>query len=309
MGEPVFLTGGSGFVGGALLERLLTEGRAVRALTRSPAAAERLRAQGAEPVLGDVLDLEGLGRAMRGAGLVFHAAGVNAFCPADPGPMFRANVEGSANVVRAAAVTGVARVVYTSSAATLGEATGTVGDEAAVHRGWFLSAYERSKYEAERRVLEMAATLGVDVVCVNPSSVQGPGRTRGTARWLIRYANGQLGWMVDTQVSLVDIADCTAGHLLAAGAGVAGSRYVLNGATLPVRRLLRVVEEVSGQVHPVRWVPGPVALAGAAMVEAAFRLRRRRPPVCREMMRTLLHGHRYDGSRATRDLGLAYTPV
>ncbi len=307
--EPVFLTGGGGFVGGALLERLLAEGRTVRALTRSPAGAARLRHQGAEPVLGDVLDADGLSAAMRGTSLVFHAAGVNAFCPVDPGPMFRTNVEGSANVVRAAAAAGVARVVYTSSAATLGEAAGTVGDEWAAHRGWFLSAYERSKYEAERRVLETAATLGVDVVCVNPSSVQGPGRTRGTARWLIRYANGRLRWMVDTSVSLVDVADCTAGHLLAAAVGASGARYVLNGTTLPVRQLLQVVEEVSGQVHPVRWVPGPVALAGAAAVEAAFRVRRRRPPVCREMMRTLLHGHRYDGGRATRELGLAYTPV
>ena len=117
---------------------------------------------------------------------------MNAMCLRDPEPMFRTNVGGLGSVVRAAARAGVARVVYTSSAATIGERRGVVGDEDTPHRGSFLSAYERSKYVAEQRVFALGAELGVEVVSVNPSSVQGPGRTEGSARLLIGLVNGRL---------------------------------------------------------------------------------------------------------------------
>ncbi len=133
--SPVLVTGGSGFVGGAIVARLLAEGREVRALARSDRAASALEAAGADTVRGDLDDAASLADAMRGCDLVFHAGGVNAMCLRDPGPMMRTNVEGSANVVRAAAEAGVARVVHTSSAAAIGEAAGTVGREDSPHRG------------------------------------------------------------------------------------------------------------------------------------------------------------------------------
>jgi hypothetical protein len=99
------------------------------------------------------------------------------------------------------------------------------------------------------------------------------------------------------------------GHLLGAERGVPGERYVLNGGTLSSREALEIVAELSGVRHEVRFLPPRLATAGGALVEAGFRLRGRTPPVCREMVRTLLHGHRYDGSRAERELGLRYTPI
>ena len=149
----------------------------------------------------------------------------------------------------------------------------------------------------------------IDLVSINPSSVQGPGRRGGTGRIMIAYLNGRLPAFVDTHISLVDIADCVQGHLLGAERGVPGQRYLLNGATLSSREALDTVAELSGVRHNVRLLPPPVAAAAGGLVEAAFRLRGRQPPVCREMVRTLLHGHRYDGSRAARELGLRYTPV
>ena len=125
----VLVTGGTGFLGRALVERLLGTADQVKALARSDASTGELRALGAEPVRGDVLDLEPLAAAMRGCDIVYHAAGANAFCARDPSPMFEVNVRGSQNVVRAAARAGVRRLVYTSSAATLGEASGTIGSE------------------------------------------------------------------------------------------------------------------------------------------------------------------------------------
>lgn len=303
------VTGGSGFVGGALLERLVAEGREVRALARSDGAAATVSGRGATPVVGDVLDLEALAGAMQGCEVVFHAAGVNAMCQRDPRPMLRANIEGSGNVIVAARRAGVRRVVYTSSASALGEFRGTVGREDSPHRGRFLSSYERSKYLAERRVLAWSEGLGVDVVCVNPSSVQGPGRTGGSARLLLDLANGRLPVLVDATISIVDVADCTQAHILAEDRGAPGDRYVVSGATLTMREAVALLRRIAGVPERARFVPPLVVRAGGSAVEAFSRLARRDPPVCREAVRTLLHGHRYDGSRAERELGLRYTPL
>ncbi len=305
----VLVTGGSGFVGGAILERLVVEGREVRGLARSEEAARTIAERGAIPVRGDVLDLASLVEAMRGCEVVYHAAGVNAMCLRDPRPMYRANVEGSGNVVRAAVATGVRRLVHTSSAAAIGEAPGTVGREDSPHRGWYLSHYERSKHLAERRVLAWARTLGLDVVCVNPSSVQGPGRTGGTARLLLDLANGRLPVLVDTVVSIVDVADCVEGHLLAETRGRAGERYVLSGFSLSMREAVELLRRLCGEPRRVRFAPRWVARAGGELAEPLRMLTRRELPLCRESARTLLHGHRYDGSRAERELGLRYTSM
>jgi dihydroflavonol-4-reductase len=306
---PVLVTGGSGFVGRAILLRLLGEGRRVRALVRSEESERALAALGAEPVRGDVLDLPSLETALRRCETVYHAAGANAFCLRDASVLFRVNVDGSLNVLRAATAAGVRRLVYTSSAATIGERRGTVGSETSPHRGSFLSAYERSKYEAERAVLAAVPSSDVEIVCVNPASVQGPGRTHGTARLLLDYLNGKLPAVVDSRLSVVDVADCTEGHVLAEAGGRAGERYILSGASLSVREALRVLADVSGVERRPRFLRPGVAVAAATAVEALGRARRRTPSFCREQVRTMLHGHAYDGSRAMRELGLAYTPI
>jgi dihydroflavonol-4-reductase len=230
-------------------------------------------------------------------------------CPDDPAALIHVNVRGAEMAVRAAARAGVGRVVLTSSAAALGEPEGTVGSETSPHRGSYLSVYERSKHEGEVAAFAAARLAGVELVAVNPSSVQGPGRASGTGRILIAYLNGQLRAFVDTAISLVDIDDCVEAHVLAAERGVPGERYVISGATLAAREALELVTEISGVRREVRMLPPAVARVGGALVEGAFRVRGRTPPVCREMVRTLLHGHRYDGAKATRELGLAYTPV
>jgi dihydroflavonol-4-reductase len=305
----VFLTGGSGLIGGALGARLAERGDEVVAMARSDAAERTLAAGGARVVRGDVLDEDAMVAGMAGCALAYHVAGVNTMCPTDPAALFHVNVRGAEAAVRAAARAGVPRLVLTSSAASLGEASGTVGTEASAHRGSYLSIYERSKREGERAAFEAARRAGVELVSINPSSVQGPGRASGTGRILIAYLNGRLPAFVDTQISIVDIADCVEGHLLGAERGVPGERYVLNGATLSSREALDIVAELSGVRRDVRFLPPRVAAVAAALVEAAFRVRGRHPPVCREMVRTLVHGHRYDGSRASRELGLRYTPV
>ncbi len=303
----VFVTGGTGVIGTALVGRLLDRGDEVVGLARSSEAASALAGRGVTVIRGDAGDEAILRQGMDGCELAFNVAGINTLCVTDPAPLQRVNVDAAVAAVRAAASAGVPRLVHTSSAATLGEAPGTVGDESTAHRGWYLSTYERTKTEGERAAFAAARALDQDLVCVNPSSVQGPGRAGGTARFLLAFLDGRLKVFVNTNVSLVDIADCVEGHLLAAANGTAGERYVLSGISLTITQALELAGEVAGVQRRPRLVPRAVADVAGAVVEWGSRVLRRKPPVCRDMVRTLLHGHRYDGSRATRELGLQYT--
>jgi dihydroflavonol-4-reductase len=305
----VFVTGATGVIGGALVKRLLERGDDVIALARSEEAAAALADRGVEVHWGEAYDEPVLAEGMRGCSVAFHLAGVNALCVADPVQMRRVNVDGAVAAVRAAKAAGLPRLVHTSSAATIGEPQGTIANEWTAHRGSYLSTYERTKTEGERAALAAARELHQDVVCVNPSSVQGPGRASGTGRFLLAFLDGRLKVFVNTDVSLVDIGDCVEGHLLAAEHGVAGERYLLSGIRLTIVEALALAAEVAGVDRRPRLVPRFLATTAGAAAETGFRLLGRQPPVCREMVRTLLHGHRYDGSRAERELGLSYTPA
>lgn len=300
-----FVTGGSGFVGGAVIRALVATGRPVRALARSEAAAETVTGLGAEPVAGDLSDRLALAAAMSGSDVVFHVAGVNQMCPRDPADLYATNVDGAATAVHAAADAGVGRVVLTSSSASIGESSGTVGREDTPHRGSFLSHYERSKFLGERAARAAGEERGIDVVTVNPSSVQGPGRTTGSARILLSAARARTIALLDTSFSIVDVDDCAAGHLLAARSGVGGERYLLSGAALTMRAAIDLLRRATG--HPLRvvWIPRVLVRAGAPLTAVMARTRED-ASVCPAMLRTLLHGHRYDGSRATRELGLVH---
>jgi len=302
----VAVTGGSGVVGGAVIRHLVAAGHEVQALARTCMAAASVEALGARAVSGDLFDRSALDALALGCERLFHIAGVNEMCPRNPQLMDRVNVEGTLSVVEAWRRRGAGRLVHTSSAAAIGEAPGTVGDEASPHRGYFLSRYEESKYRAETALIDAAADI--DYVIVNPSSVQGPGRATGTGKLIIDLIEGRLTALIDTTISIVDIDDCARGHLLASEKGETGRRYLLNGFTMSVAEAVRMLEGVVGRPINVRYLPGAVAAAGAAVIEGAYRLLGRKPLVCREMVRVLRHGHRYDGSRATAELGLQYAP-
>jgi dihydroflavonol-4-reductase len=303
------VTGGSGLIGGALVAELIAGSHEVVALARSAPAADALRSRGAQVARGDLFDEPALRRAARGCEIVYHVAGINTLCASDAALMLRTNVDGAALVARAAAQAGVRRLIHTSSAAAVGEAQGTVGREDSAHRGSYLSVYERSKHLSEGAVLQAAEGTDLEVVFVNPASVQGPGRTSGTGKLLIAFLDGRLRVFIDTTVSIVDVADCVRGHVLAAERGAPRARYLLCGAALPITEAFELARRIAGVSRTPRVVPPALARGGAAIVEFIYRALGRTPPICREMVETMLHGHRYDGSRAARELGLTYTPV
>lgn len=304
-----FVTGATGYVGGAVFDHLIAAGHDVTATVRSESAIPGIRSRGGRSVEASLEDPSALVRAMDGTDVVFHVAGVNEFCLRDSAEMFATNVEGSVNVIRAALRAGVGKVVYTSSAVTIGEPAGAVGTEAIVHRGWYLSEYERSKVEAERAVAIEAEDLGVNVISVNPASVQGPGRVTGTARLLLAFLKGRLRYLPDTRATIVDVDDCAEGHLAAAQHGAKGARYLLAGATVSTVDMAALLADAAGLEIRFRSLPPSVARAAGTIVGGAYSLARKQAPICPEMIRTMLHGHAFDGSRAEQELGISYTPI
>lgn len=296
----VAITGATGVVGGAVLRHLLADGQSVRALVRVGATLPA----DVEPVTGDVLDLSSLERCFAGVDTVYHVAGVNQLCSRRPTRMIRVNVEGTRLVAQAATE---ARLLHTSSAATLGETEGEIGDETTIPSGEWQSVYAYSKWQAEQEVHAVAGRQ--DVVIVNPSSVQGPGRATGTGKLLLSVMGGRLRTLVETRLSIVDIDDCARGHLLAAAKGTSGQRYVLNSFSLALSEAVRIIEDVVGRDLGVRYLPAAIARVAGVTGGALFRVLGKDAPICSESVRTLLHGHVYDGSKATRELGLVYTPA
>jgi dihydroflavonol-4-reductase len=305
----VFLTGGGGYIGGQLADALVARGDEVTALARSDDAARTLTAKAVTVVRGDVCAPDTFADALAGCEIVHHVAGINAHCPRDPERMWQVNVLGPQNVVQAAARHHATRVVFTSSSATIGEAEGTVGSETSPHRGSYLSGYERSKHDGERAAFAAAEAAGVGVVALNPTSVQGPPRAGGTAAIVLAYLNGRLRAFVDTHVSIIDVQDVVAAHLLAESRGEPGRRYVLSDEALTSRQALQLLADLSATDRRVRFVPRELARRSAQLADLAFRARGRTSPMCSARVATILHGHRYDGSLATRELGLSYTPV
>lgn len=300
----VAVTGGSGVVGRAVVRHLVAAGEDVWALARSPRSSHVLSSLGAKVVSGDMFDVEAVNRLVEGRHKVFHIAGVNQMCSRDPALMWRGNVEGSVMVLEASVRAGVTRFIHTSSAVTIGEPRGTVGSETSLHRGHFLSEYERSKAVAERLVLDRADVI--EVVSVNPSSVQGPGRSTGTAEIFLAIARGNLPLLVDATISLVDIDDCARGHLLAADRGRNGRRYILSGPVVTVREaVLRLGRHLGRRKRPWFVRPGLVT-AVAPLADILFRMTHKPSPLCAESARVLLHGHQYDATRSRDELGVEY---
>ncbi len=301
------VTGANGFLGAAVVRTLLADGRAVRAFVRSGSDRRNLAGLAIEIAEGDLGDRESLRRAVRDCSAVFHVAADYRLWVADPAPMYRANVDGSVNVLEAAAAARVARVVYTSSVATLGiNPDRTPADEATpVTLEQMIGHYKRSKFLAERAVWQRALELDLDVVTVNPSTPIGPGDVKPTptGRVILDAAAGRMPAYVDTGLNVVHVDDVAHGHLLALRSGTRGERYILGGEDLSLAQILRLVGEHLGrparEVRLPHWFVYPIALVS----EGVARITGREPRATLDGVR-MARKHMYFSSRkAQRELG------
>lgn len=308
-----FVTGGTGFVGGALVRRLLAEGYTVRALVRPGSDARRLDGLPVERIAGDLANVPALVRGCTGCDQVFHVAALYSLWGHRWEEFYASNVEGTRNVVRAAWGADVPRIVHTSSIATLGQPSdGSLGDEETPSAlAGMIGHYKRSKYLAEEVAREMAAR-GAPVVIVNPAAPVGAGdhKPTPTGRMIVDYLRGRMPAYVDTCLTLVDVDDVAAGHMLAAEKGRSGERYILGGETLTLKEMLDMLAEVSG-LPEVRWrIPHVVALAWGYIDGALATIDRRHMPVATPTSARLSQRREcFTSAKAVRELGLPQSPV
>jgi dihydroflavonol-4-reductase len=302
------VTGGAGFIGSKLVEALLAQGEEVRVFDSRADAATHLADAGAVLVAGDILNRDELRSALDGCERLFHVAALFQMWQPDKRRYYRVNVDGTRNVLDGALEAGVRRIVYTSSAATIGEAQGQLGNERTVHRGYFLSDYERSKYLGERVALEVCER-GLPVVVVNPTSVYGPGQTSHMTQALARFLNGRLPAIIETRLSFVFVDDVIEGHLAALEKGQIGERYILGGENAWLSEFLGLGARIAGVRGRPRKVPAWLVRVVARVLGAVSLATKRRPWVSLDEARTASHSFIFDTSRAEQELGLEWTPL
>jgi dihydroflavonol-4-reductase len=239
---------------------------------------------------------------------VFHVAADYRLWVKDPRVMYATNVDGTRAVLQAATRSGVDRIVYTSSVATLGYgADGNPADEDTPSTlDDMIGHYKRSKFLAEGVVREMAAA-GAPVVIVNPSTPVGPGDVKPTPTGrLIRDAiNGRVPAYVDTGLNVVHVDDVAAGHLLAYEKGIIGRRYVLGGTDMTLREILTELALVSGR-RPPRWrLSHRAVLPIAYIAEGWAHVSGREPLATVDGVRLSAKPMYFSSARAVRELGYA----
>ncbi len=306
------VTGGGGFLGGAIVERLLARGVRVRSLARG--RHPQLEDLGVEAQRGDVADAEAVDRAVAGCDVVFHvAARVGGWGPHEA--YWRTNVVGTDRVIEACRRHRVGKLVYTSTPSVVhggGDIAG--GDESLPYAERFEAAYPETKAEAERRVL---AANGAELatVALRPHLVWGPGDNHLIPRLLERARTGRMR-LVGREDKLVDatyIANAADAHVLAAerlgpGAACAGRAYfIAQGEPQPAGELVNAILAAAGLPPVTRRVPARLAWLAGALAEAAYGLlgREEEPPITRFAARQASTAHWYDLGAARRDLGYA----
>jgi dihydroflavonol-4-reductase len=306
----VFVTGGTGFIGGEVVRQLRTRGDAVVCLVRSPEKAGKLRELGCELVSGDLGDSQALHSGIEDCdGLIHAAAMYEVGIPAKQRPaMYEANVRGSQRVLEAALAAKVGKVVYVSTVGVFGNTHGKVVDESYEHPGReFTSYYEETKLEGHRIAKRMIAEDGLPGVIVQPGGVYGPGDTSQIADLLSEFFAGRLFLLPfpDLGICLSHVEDIAGGILLALDKGKVGETYVISGPATTMREAIETVADLSGRKAPKRAMPTPLIKAMTPIGPLVGRLMGQ-PPNLRELISSA-DGVTFWASyeKASRELGYA----
>jgi dihydroflavonol-4-reductase len=300
------VTGATGFVGAAVARSLLQRGWQVRALVRQGSDRRQLRQLAVEIATGDLVQPATLGPALVACDALLHVAADYRLGALDPGQLYRTNVEGTRNILDAARHAGTARIVYTSSVATIGlPADGSPGQEdTPVTLGDMVGHYKRSKFLAEQ-VAREAARAGAPVVIVNPSTPIGPGDVKPTptGQVVLDAAAGRTPAFIDTGLNIVHVDDVAAGHLLALERGRIGERYILGGQDMTLREILGEIARLVGRSPPRVRLPRALVLPIAYAAEAVARITGRPGRITVEAVRMAKKRMYFSSAKAARELG------
>jgi len=310
----VFVTGGTGFIGSHVVARLAAGGHEVTCLVRPGHSPEAIERQGARVVRGELGDRESLRRGLEGAEGAIHLAAAYEFWVPDRSLYRKVNVEGVRNVMECALERRVAKVVMVSTFGVWGRPTSEPIDESTPFGAERTSEYFQSKYEGEQIAWQLARSRGLPLVVVYPGAVLGAGDSKASGAYFGLLAHHRMPATLFEEapfpfVHVDDVAEVVVRAL--EKPGNVGERYLAVAEVRTWGEMNALVSELSGVPLPRMHMPGPMALAGAAFLTGLSKLTHRPPPMgmSLDQMRVMRDGGRATGAKASRELGIAYTPV
>ena len=313
----IFVTGSTGFLGAHVTRELARSGARLRLLVRATSNLENLAGLEAETVVGDLLAPGELRTAIRGCDAVMHVAADYRLWVRNPAEMYRANVDGTRELLRLTREERVPRVVYTSSVATMAfRSDGMPVDEAApVSIEAMVGHYKRSKFLAEEVAMEAAqlgAAAGQRVMILNPTTPIGAYDVKPTptGRIIVDFLNRRFPAYMDTGLNLVDAGEVARTHVAALERGRPGERYILGGENLTLKQILDKMSAITGLPSPTRRVPNSAAMVFAFFDEwVTGRLRGKEPRATLEAVRMGRKKMFVSSAKAERELGFRVVPV
>ncbi len=308
-----FVTGATGFVGSSLVRLLIREGFQVGILARKNSSLANVEDLNLSIHFGDLKDPRSLEEALAGYDYLFHVAADYRLWVPRPKEIYENNVQGTKNIMNAAIKTGIRRVVYTSSVATLGlRKDGTPADEETpVSLKDMIGHYKRSKFMAEEAVRNLAESGKIDVVIVNPSTPIGPRdiKPTPTGRMILEAAQGKMPAYVDTGLNIVHVDDVSMGHLLALQKGRTGRRYILGGENMTLKEILETIARLTNQRPPRIRLPHNLILPLAYVFEAVSLITGKEPLATVDGVRLAKKRMFFSSKRAERELGYTHRPA
>lgn len=309
----VFLTGATGFVGSHVARAFAAHGASLRMLIRSGSRLDNLEGLPGETVVGDLRNTDSFRNALEGCDVLVHVAADYRLWVRDPQAMYAANVDGTRNLLALARELHVAKVVYTSSVATMGfREDGTIVDEnTPVSLDAMVGHYKRSKFLAEQEAIA-AARYGQHVVVLNPTTPIGANdiKPTPTGQIVVDFLNRRFPAYVDTGLNLVDVSEVAGMHVASLELGRPGERYILGGENLSLKQILDKMSAITGIPSPTVKVPHSVAMAFAFFDETVTgRLRGKEPRATVEAVRMGKKKMFASSAKAERELGFRILPV
>ncbi len=309
----VFVTGGTGFIGTHLVPRLARDGHRLCCLARPASRTEALRASGADIVLGDVTDKRSLLDGMRACDWVVNLANFFEFWTRHPRTYHDVNVVGTQNVMEAAMAAGASKVVHVSTLAIYGNANWPV-TEASEPGDLCASRYARTKRAGDDVAWALYRRSGLPLVMVYPGAVLGPDDGKAAGRYIANLVRGRMPAQVltDRVFPWVHVQDVAEAIVLALEKnGNVGQKYVIAAESRTFGEINRMVSELSGKRLPRVTLPDSMAIASAHLCTWLADLIKRPPllDLAIDEMRLLAQGCQADGSKASKELGLSYTPI
>ena len=306
------VTGAAGHIGNVLARELVNRGQTVRALLMPGEDAAPLQDLSVELVEGDVLDFCSLQAAFEGVEVVYHLAGLISILPGKDPLVQTVNVLGTRNVIQAARLAGVRRLVYTSSIHALQRVPhGILIDENIPFDSQHaISAYDHSKAQASLEVLK-AVQEGMDAVIACPTGVIGPYDFRRSemGKLIIDCLKNKLMFYVDGAYDFVDVRDVAAGLILVGEHGRTGQTYILSGERLSVRDIFKHVQEIIGRRLVCLKIPGNLARLAASLTPLHYRLTRIKPRITSYSLATLASNSVISHAKAMLELGYSPRPL